>query len=62
MRYPNTLLKKADEGLDMLCENGTITLETIILKSPRPSFLINRAALGNLKVTFIALIGTAFSH
>ena len=24
--------------------------------------LIKRAALGNLKVTFIALIGTAFSH
>lgn len=21
--------KKADEGLDMLCENGTITLDTI---------------------------------
>ena len=30
--------KKADEGLDMLCENGTITIETIILKSTRPSF------------------------
>lgn len=30
--------KKADEGADILCENGTITLETIILKLSRPSF------------------------
>ena len=29
MLYPNTLQKKADEGLDMLCKNGTITLDTI---------------------------------
>ena len=32
------------------------------LKSSRPSFLIKRAALGNLKAAFIALIGIAFSH
>ena len=33
-----------------------------LLKSPRPSLLIKRAALGNLKAAFIALIGIAFSH
>ena len=37
------------------------SLGVFFRKSPRPSFLIKRAVLGNLKAAFIALICIAFS-